>query len=159
MTSPLGFANHANMYFQIVRRQFVCTLILSPHFIESTTDTQTQLKNRATNAPLLRYVDSMRTHGHRSARIDPLDLIHREEEVAALSAVRYGLADEEKKYDVNGILWIKRVGAEVGEEEEWWRLREIREHLRTVYVGNIGYEVSERERESFIFLIRMLMFF
>lgn len=83
----------------------------------------------------------MRIHGHRSARIDPLDLIHREEEVAALCPVRYGLDDEEKKYDVNGILWIKRVG-EGEEKEEWWSLREVREHLRKVYVGNIGYEVS-----------------
>lgn len=82
----------------------------------------------------------MRTHGHRAARIDPLDLIHREE-VAALSPARYGLLDEEKKYNVNGILWTKRVG-ELGEEEEWWSLKEITEHLRKVYVGNIAYEVS-----------------
>ena len=81
----------------------------------------------------------MRTHGHRAARIDPLDLIHREE-VAALSPARYGLVDDEKKYNVNGILWTKRVG-ELGEAEEWWSLKEITEHLRKVYVGNIAYEV------------------
>ena len=101
-------------------------------------DTQTQLENRATNAALMRYVDSMRTHGHRAARIDPLDLIHREE-VAALSPARYGLVDEEKKYNVNGILW--RRARELGEEEDWLSLREITEHLRKVYVGNIAYEV------------------
>ena len=82
----------------------------------------------------------MRTHGHRAARIDPLDLIHREE-VAALSPERYGLTDVNKKYNVNGILWTKRVG-ELGEEAEWWTLQEIRDHLRRVYVGNIAYEVS-----------------
>jgi probable 2-oxoglutarate dehydrogenase E1 component DHKTD1 len=87
----------------------------------------------------------MRTHGHRSARIDPLDLIHREElhEVAALSAERYGLVDEDKSYNVNGILWTRCVGEyREGEGEEWWTLKEIKEHLRSVYVGNVAYEVS-----------------
>jgi len=83
----------------------------------------------------------MRTHGHRAARIDPLDLIHREE-VAALSPERYGLVDDNAKYNVNGILWTKRIGeAREGEGEEWWTLKQIREHLRKVYVGNIAYEV------------------
>ena len=86
----------------------------------------------------MRYVDSMRTHGHRAARIDPLDLIQREE-VAALSPARYGLVDEEKKYNVNGILW--RRARELGDEEDWLSLRDITEHLRKVYVGNIAYEV------------------
>ncbi|KAF8196096.1 dehydrogenase E1 and transketolase domain-containing protein 1 [Pholiota molesta] len=67
-----------------------------------------------TNAALLRYVDSMRTHSHRAAKIDPLDLIHREE-VAALSPERYGLTDDEQRYNVNGILWTKSVG-EPGKE-------------------------------------------
>ncbi|KAF8877232.1 dehydrogenase E1 and transketolase domain-containing protein 1 [Gymnopilus junonius] len=109
--------------------------------------TQTQLVNRAENAPLLRYVDSMRTHGHRAARIDPLDLIHREE--------RYGLDDDSKMYNVNGILWTKRVGT--GDEEAWWSLKQIREHLRKVYVGNIAYEYmhspSKTERLWFSHLL------
>ena len=79
----------------------------------------------------------MRTHGRRAARIDPLDLIHRE--VAALSTARYGLVDDEKKYNLSGILW-RRVG-EFGEEEDWLSLRDITEQLRKVYVGNIAYEV------------------
>jgi hypothetical protein len=80
----------------------------------------------------------MRTHGHRAAHIDPLDLIHREE-VAALSPERYGLTNPEQRFNVNGILWTKRVGEEGG--EEWWTLSDIRDHLRRVYVGNIAYEV------------------
>lgn len=101
------------------------------------------MENRAKNAPLQRYVDAMRTHGHRAAKIDPLDLIHREE-VAALSPERYGLVrDEEgtKEYNVDGIVWTKRVG-EKSSSEEMWTLEEIEAHLKTVYVGNIGYEVS-----------------
>jgi probable 2-oxoglutarate dehydrogenase E1 component DHKTD1 len=68
----------------------------------------------------------MRTHGHRAARIDPLDLIHREE-VAAPSLARYGLVDEEKKYSVNGNLW--RRARELGEEEDWLSLRDTTESL------------------------------
>ena len=102
----------------------------------------------------MRYVDSMRTHGHRAARIDPLDLIQREE-VAALSPARYGLVDEEKKYNVNGILW-RRVGG-LGEEEDWLSLRDITEHLRKVYVGNIAYEV--RFRPCYLLLFFLCSFF
>lgn len=102
-------------------------------------DTSKQLSNREHNATLLRYVDSMRTHGHRAAHIDPLDLIHREE-VAALDPARYGLTERDKKYDVDGVLWTKRVGEGQG-EEEMWTLEQIEQHLRSIYVGNIGYEV------------------
>ena len=139
----LDFENHGNTCFQIVRDLCKCSKqsFVRPYCCFFCADTQTQLQNRASNAALMRYVDSMRTHGHRAARIDPLDLIHREE-VAALSPARYGLVDEEKKYNVNGILW-RRVG-EFGEEEDWLSLRDITEHLRKVYVGNIAYEVRFR---------------
>lgn len=79
----------------------------------------------------------MRTHGHRAARIDPLDLIQREE-VAALDPKRYGLNDKSKHYNVNGIIWTKPVGSD---SEEWWTLDEITSHLRSVYVGRIAHEV------------------
>lgn len=98
----------------------------------------TQLQNRDKNASLLRYVDSLRMHGHRAARIDPLDLLHRED-VGALNAKRYGLIDGSKSYDVNGILWTKRVG-EAPETPEHWTLRDITNHLHSVYVGRIAYE-------------------
>ncbi|GBE88887.1 2-oxoglutarate dehydrogenase, mitochondrial [Sparassis crispa] len=97
-----------------------------------------QLKNRRVNAPLLRYVDSLRTHGHRAASIDPLDILQREE-VAALNPTRYGLIDNDKKYDVNGIVWSKPVGEE-GDMQEEWKLKDITRHLRSIYVGRIAYE-------------------
>ena len=108
------------------------------------TDTEKQLINRDHDASLLRYVDSMRTHGHRAARIDPLDLVAREH-VAALNPARYGLADKERRrrrYDVDGILWTKRVGEGTSEKGDMWSLDEIEGHLKSVYVGNIGYEVG-----------------
>lgn len=120
--------------------------------------TPTQLKNRVDNATLLRYVDSLRIHGHRAARIDPLDLIHREE-VPALSPSRYGLGQgpegEKEKYNVDGILWTKSVGQ--GEVDELWTLEDIVRSLRGVYVGRIGYEfmhsTSRTERLWFSHLL------
>ncbi|KAF8069209.1 dehydrogenase E1 and transketolase domain-containing protein 1 [Lyophyllum atratum] len=117
--------------------------------------TEAQLENRHINAPLLRYVDSMRTHGHRAAHIDPLDIIHREE-VAALDPKRYGLSDDSKKYNVNGIIWTKPLG-QSHSSEEWWTLREITRHLRSVYVGRIAHEYmhspSKTERLWFSHLL------
>ncbi|KAH9887940.1 dehydrogenase E1 and transketolase domain-containing protein 1 [Cubamyces lactineus] len=99
--------------------------------------TPTQLENRVVNAPLLRYVDSLRTHGHRAARVDPLDLLQREE-VAALNPTRYGLDDPARAYDINGIVWNRPVGEDAGPEH--WPLERITRHLRDVYVGRIAYE-------------------
>jgi probable 2-oxoglutarate dehydrogenase E1 component DHKTD1 len=106
--------------------------------LTSSLDSHTQLQNRVINAPLLRYVDSLRIHGHRAARIDPLDLLQRED-VDALDPRRYGLTDTSRTYDVNGILWTKHVG-EAPEERELWTLRDITNHLRSVYLGRIAYE-------------------
>lgn len=100
----------------------------------------------------------MRIHGHRAARIDPLDLIHREE-VAALNPHRYGLGltheGLNEKYNVDGIVWTKRVGESDG--QELWTLEDIVKSLRGVYVGNIGYEFmhspSKTERLWFSHLL------
>lgn len=129
-----------------------------PHDYALPDYTPLQLQNRVTNATLLRYVDAMRVHGHRAARIDPLDLIHREE-VAALSPSRYGLGEGSEKYDVNGILWTKRAGGEQGqgEAQDMWPLEDIVKTLRGVYVGRIGYEfmhsTSKTERLWFSHLL------
>ncbi|KAG1729579.1 thiamine diphosphate-binding protein [Suillus lakei] len=97
--------------------------------------TSEQLANRATNAPLLRYADSLRTHGHRAASIDPLDLLRRER-VAALDPMRYGLDDPDRTFDVNGILWT-------GEDKREWTLDNITSFLNSVYVGRIAYEYMD----------------
>lgn len=91
----------------------------------------------------------MRTHGHRAARIDPLDILHREE-VAALDPARYGLTDPSQKFDVNGIVWTKPVGYQGAnaDTEQLWTLEEIVRHLRTVYVGPIAYEYMHSPSKS-----------
>lgn len=86
----------------------------------------------------------MRTHGHRAARIDPLDLLQREE-VPALNPTRYGLLDGSKRYDIDGIIWASRKDLNTDSsivplKPEEWSLDDIVQHLRRVYVGNIAYE-------------------
>ncbi|KAF8498860.1 dehydrogenase E1 and transketolase domain-containing protein 1 [Gautieria morchelliformis] len=119
--------------------------------------TPSQLSNRTANAPLLRYVDSLRMHGHRAAKIDPLDLLQREE-VAALNPSRYGLDDPERRFPIDGIIWNKPAEdsrTDSGSEE--WSMRQITHHLRAVYVGRIAYEymhgTSKTERLWFSHLL------
>ncbi|TFY80498.1 hypothetical protein EWM64_g3510, partial [Hericium alpestre] len=118
-----------------------------------------QLQNRIDNAPLMRYADSLRTHGHRAARIDPLDLLQREE-VAALDPTRYGLIDTSQKYNVNGIIWTKPVGSSDADTDEYWSLSQIINHLRAVYVGRIAHEYmhspSKTERLWFSHMLESL---
>ncbi|KAI0039089.1 dehydrogenase E1 and transketolase domain-containing protein 1 [Auriscalpium vulgare] len=110
-----------------------------------------QLENRAANAPLLRYVDALRTDGHRAARIDPLDLLQREH-VPDLDPARYGLSDNAHAYDISGILW-----AGESEAEAHWTLAEITAHLRGVYVGRIAYEYMHApERTERVWFSKML---
>ncbi|KAG1879848.1 thiamine diphosphate-binding protein [Suillus subluteus] len=97
--------------------------------------TSDQLTNRATNAPLLRYADSLRTHGHRAASIDPLDLLRRER-VAALDPIRYGLDNPDRTFDIDGIIWT-------GEGQQEWSLENITSFLNSVYVGRIAYEYMD----------------
>ncbi|KAG8855334.1 hypothetical protein FRB96_007132 [Tulasnella sp. 330] len=111
--------------------------------------TASELANRAENAALLRYVDSVRQHGHRAARIDPLDMLERDD-VAALDPARYGLEDSEKMYIVDGILWNKQMpeGPRGSKQQGAWKLRDIVTFLREVYVGRIAYEFMHSPSKS-----------
>ncbi|KIK77031.1 hypothetical protein PAXRUDRAFT_835129 [Paxillus rubicundulus Ve08.2h10] len=100
--------------------------------------TPEQLANRVTHAPLLRYADALRTHGHRAASIDPLDLLRRER-VEALEPSRYGLSDPSAQYNIDGILWTK----EGCGKEKQQTLEEITRFLNAVYVGRIAYEYMD----------------
>ncbi|KAF7984618.1 hypothetical protein HWV62_12831 [Athelia sp. TMB] len=120
--------------------------------------TPAQLQNRVANAPLLRYADSLRTHGHRAARVDPLDILQREE-VAALDPARYGLVDPDQKYDVNGIVWTQPIDSDFGAPpaDGLWTLGDITRHLRAIYTGRVAYEYmhspSKKERLWFSHLL------
>ncbi|CAE6428691.1 unnamed protein product [Rhizoctonia solani] len=110
--------------------------------------TPAQLENRAKNAALLRYVESVRQHGHRAASIDPLDLLERDP-VGALDPTRYGLKDANAKFDVNGIIWhdLGSLGTP-SSEPVMWTLSEIVDHLRSVYIGRIAYEYMHSPSKS-----------
>lgn len=140
MTNHLDSESHHLLCFRIV------SILVHDSSIRSLLlllqDNEAQLQNRHHNAALLRFVDSVRTHGHRAARIDPLDLIPRDSEVAALDPSRYGLRDGNQRYNVNGIIWTNpKVEDQRNDVEEWWTLDEITRHLRDIYVGRIAYEV------------------
>nr|XP_019004663.1 oxoglutarate dehydrogenase (succinyl-transferring), E1 component [Kwoniella mangroviensis CBS 8507]OCF68124.1 oxoglutarate dehydrogenase (succinyl-transferring), E1 component [Kwoniella mangroviensis CBS 8507] len=114
--------------------------------------TQEELDNRNANAPLLRYVESVRRHGHRAAQIDPLDLMDRDP-VGALDASRYGL-QRTQSYPLQGILHTPPSlrpttppstaapeRTETGEGSNVSKsLEEIEKHLMEVYVDKIGFE-------------------
>ncbi|KAH9027590.1 dehydrogenase E1 and transketolase domain-containing protein 1 [Lactarius hengduanensis] len=67
--------------------------------------------------------------GNRAARIDPLDLLHRED-VAALNAKRRTTSTG----------YVDEPVGEAPETPEHWTLRDITNHLHSVYVGRIAYE-------------------
>jgi probable 2-oxoglutarate dehydrogenase E1 component DHKTD1 len=114
--------------------------IPSPFVNAEYTDSESQLRNRVANAPLLQFVDAFRTYGHVAARIDPLDLLRRDQ-VPALDPKRYQLLDPNEKYNVNGIIWTRPIGAAAGDqEEEWWTLEQIVQHLQSTYSGGLAYE-------------------
>ena len=49
--------------------------------------------------------------------------------------------DDNKKYNVNGIVWTGPVNTSQREDEdEWWTLGQVTEHLRNIYTGPIAYE-------------------
>lgn len=81
-------------------------------------------------------------HGHRAAKVDPLNLLQREE-VAALNPARYGLTDPEKEYVIDGIVWHDREPA-----SSQWPLKRIVSHMRAVYVGAIAYEYMHSPAKS-----------
>ncbi|KAG8726457.1 hypothetical protein FRC12_023388 [Ceratobasidium sp. 428] len=119
--------------------------------------TPAQIENRAKNAALLRYVESVRVHGHRGASIDPLDLLERDD-VNALDPTRYGLKDGNTKFDINGIIWHDFASlGNPSSTQVMWPLADIVNHLRTVYVGRIAYEYmhcpSKAERLWFSHLL------
>jgi probable 2-oxoglutarate dehydrogenase E1 component DHKTD1 len=71
-----------------------------------------------------------------------LDLFQRED-IDTLDPKRHGLVDISRTYEVNEIPWTKHIGETPDDSElELWTLRDIRNHLRSVYVGRIAYEYT-----------------
>ncbi|KAH9444103.1 hypothetical protein Pst134EB_026485 [Puccinia striiformis f. sp. tritici] len=133
--------------------------------------TPQQLSNRASQASLVRLVDSYRRHAHRSASLDPLSLTPRPS-VPALDPRRYGfgvsptflkerlhsnhiandlpsemidiLGDETKLWSVDGVVGMgTRTPGGVQRT-----LGEIIDRLQQVYCGRIAYEYMHLPNKS-----------
>lgn len=113
------------------------TLHLSLYLLSSL-DPPSHLSNRNRSAALLRYVDNVRRHGHRAANIDPLELMDREEKVAALESKRYGLNPTDS-HDIQGIMDVPESTLK-GLENGKMKIEDITEHLRKVYLEHLGIE-------------------
>ncbi|KAI8577536.1 hypothetical protein K450DRAFT_282476 [Umbelopsis ramanniana AG] len=97
-----------------------------------------ELANRMDNGGLLRFVQAYRTHGHRGANLDPLDIMQREE-ILALNPERYGLTDPHKSYNLAGILHVNQSKHDKSSKEEA-TFDTILHHLQSTYCGRIAYE-------------------
>ncbi|CAH7677410.1 expressed protein [Phakopsora pachyrhizi] len=128
--------------------------------------TPQQLYNRASQAPLMRLIESYRRHAHRSASLDPLSLAPRPP-VPALDPRRYGFKlssdflssklplnhqssllpdqsvpiiserDESEIYNVDGLLGM---GPLAQSNDHRFSLDQIIQRLQQVYCGRIAYE-------------------
>ena len=90
-------------------------------------------RNRIHNAPLLRYVEAYRMHGHKRARIDPLGLTPTPA-VAELDPTQYGLHPDEA-YDVSGIVDLPFASSHATGEQ-------IQRHLEQTYCSSIAAEFT-----------------
>ncbi|WAR62082.1 hypothetical protein PtB15_14B176 [Puccinia triticina] len=133
--------------------------------------TPEQLLNRASQASLVRLVDSYRRHAHRSASLDPLSLTPRPS-VPALDPRRYGfgvspsfLKDRLHSNHIANELPSEMID-ELGDETKLWSvdgvvgmgtrtpggvqrtLGEIIDRLQQVYCGRIAYEYMHLPNKS-----------
>ncbi|GJJ77187.1 probable 2-oxoglutarate dehydrogenase E1 component DHKTD1 [Entomortierella parvispora] len=102
--------------------------------------TAEELANRVENANLLRLVIGYRTHGHRRADLDPLNIVQAEN-VLALSPERYALTDPSKVYNLSGILHVNQSKSSAQAKEEA-TLEAVVSHLEKSYCGKIAYEFT-----------------
>ena len=79
------------------------------------------------------------------------------QEVAAFSPEWYGLIDPTTTFDINGVLWMRPVGAHLDTVSELWLLKR---HLSEVYIRGIAYEYMHCPRKTarlwFPHLFRMM---
>lgn len=104
-----------------------------------------RLAARQANANLNAFIDAYRTHGHRTATVNPIELRTEVEIVPELEASRYGLSDSQELAGLEGLVafsdsQVKTVG-------------DLKRKLNEVYCQNVSTEFSyiesEREREWF----------
>jgi probable 2-oxoglutarate dehydrogenase E1 component DHKTD1 len=101
------------------------------------TGTPEEIANRSKYPNLLRLVTAYRTHGHRLASLDPLDLTPQDGSVLPeLDPARYGLYAGDT-FDLAGILSL---GENVKNTNV--PLESVIQHLSRTYIGRIGFEFT-----------------
>ena len=90
-------------------------------------------QNRIDNAPLLRYVEAYRQHGHKRARLDPLGLTPIPA-VPELDSTFYGLHPD-ADYDVSGIVDLPFATTHATGEQ-------LQRHLERTYCSSIAAEFT-----------------
>ncbi|KAJ2551667.1 hypothetical protein EV175_003608 [Coemansia sp. RSA 1933] len=93
----------------------------------------TEIRNRQKNANLLHLVNAYRKYGHLSSNLDPLGM-RKAELIEELSAGIYGLTDDSKVYNINGIV------SQSKDLPERSSLTDIVAALQKTYCRNIAYE-------------------
>ncbi|KAJ1667672.1 hypothetical protein IW140_001272 [Coemansia sp. RSA 1813] len=93
----------------------------------------TEIRNRQKNANLLHLVNAYRKYGHLSSNLDPLGM-QKAELIEELSAGIYGLTEDSKMYNINGIV------SQSKDLPESSSLSDIVNALQKTYCRNIAYE-------------------
>lgn len=104
-----------------------------------------RLAARQANANLSAFIDAYRTHGHRTADVNPIELRTEKEDVPELEASRYGLSDGQELASVGGLVAFS--------EPQLRTVSDLKRKLIETYCGNVcaefSYIESEQEREWF----------
>ncbi|KAI9346426.1 thiamine diphosphate-binding protein [Zopfochytrium polystomum] len=94
-----------------------------------------ELTNRAKGSNLVRLVNAYRTHGHRLASLDPLNLTPQDSSaLPELDPARYGLNGSDT-FAIKGILSAPG-------DVQHMTVNEAIAHLQNTYVGRIGFEFA-----------------
>ena len=152
LTDPtFTIGNHCKTMFRFLKRSYIEASevfgyrtrreFVLPDYSEE------EHNNRIANSNLLRLVSAFRQHGHKAAKIDPLDLTLIED-VPDLHLNRYGFNESDSnKFNVKGILHLGKPG---NKQQGLPRatIKDIHKYLKTTYCGNIGYEFAHIPNQS-----------
>ena len=102
--------------------------------------TPDEIENRNRNSNLLRLVYAFRSHGHRQANLDPLNLTP-DEKVPELDISRYGLPPTGTTFNLGGIVHVGKT-SDPSISRDKAPIETIIKHLKESYCGRIGFEFA-----------------
>ncbi|GFN82336.1 hypothetical protein PoB_000884200 [Plakobranchus ocellatus] len=99
-----------------------------------------ELDNRIQHAQVVQFVEAYRTHGHKTAHLDPLNLM-KEKFVPELDASQYGLHESDNTV-------VNLEGIFHGTEAKELKVSELILELKETYSGTIGAEFQHVETQE-----------